>query len=178
MRSTNVVGATYSLMVLTPIRPGLARELRAYLEVLDGSSPFERLPRTHFVRLLVVPDMPARGASYADPLDGPYLLFTASVDGDHDSWLDMLATTLVPEAQEIWGRCIGCPRPAQGAALRAYLGRNQLRSGAAFAAYGRASVARIRAALDTRARLGEFVVRAQDMEPAQRRSAFLAEFGS
>ncbi len=179
MRSTNVVGKTYSLMVLTPIRPGLEGELRAYLEGLDGASPFDRLARTHFVRLIIVPDMPVPPwCGLHDPLDGPYLLFTANIDGDRDSWLDELATTLVPEAQEIWGRCVGCPQPAEGAALKAYLGRNQLDSGVAFSAYGQASVEQIRGALDKRARLQEFVIRAQDMDPAERRRAFLEEFGS
>ena len=181
MRSTNVVGRTYSLMVLTPVKPGLEPELRAYLEGLEADSPFARLPRTHFVRLLVVADMPvppARGASYRDPLDGPYLLLTANLDGDHDTWLDELAARLVPQAQEIWGRCIGCPQPAEGAALKAYLGRNQLDSGVAFSAYGQASVAQIQAALDKRARLQDFVIRAQDMESAKRRKAFLEEFGA
>ena len=42
----------------------------------------------------------------------------------------------------------------------------------------RVRVEQIRVALDKRARLGDFVVRAQDMEPAERRRAFLAEFGS
>jgi hypothetical protein len=179
MRSTNVAGRTYALMVLTPVRPGLEAELRDYIEGLDGASPFARLKRTHFARLLVVPDMPvARGASYHDPLDGPYLLLTANFDGDVDSWLDELAALLAPEAGEIWGRCIGCPRPAEGAALKAYLWRNQLDSGVVFAAYGQASVARIHGALDKRARLAEFVVKAQDMDSTQRRTAFLAEFGS
>ncbi|MEY2443136.1 MAG: hypothetical protein QOJ46_2562 [bacterium] len=163
-------------MVLTPIRPGLQGELRAYLDGLADESPLARLPRTHFARLMIVPDMPA-GASYRDPLDGPYLLFTANFDGDVDSWLDELAELLVPEVQEIWGRCIGCPEPASGAALKAYLWRNQLDSGVVFAAYGQASVAQIRGALDKRARLADFVVRAQDMEPADRRRAFLEEFG-
>jgi hypothetical protein len=177
VRSTNVAGRTYALMVLTPIRPGKEAELRAYLEGLE--SPFARLARTHFARLLIVPDMPApSGLNVRDPLDGPYLLLTANFDGDVDGWLDELAAVLVPEAQEIWGRCIGCPRPAEGAALKAYLWRNQLDSGVVFAAYGQASVAQIRGALDKRARLQDFVVRAQDMEPAQRRAAFLEEFGS
>lgn len=165
-------------MVLTPIRPGRHDELRAILERLGAPSPFARLERTHFARLLVVADMPVpRGASRGDPLDGPYLMLTASIDGDVDSWLDALAATLVPEAEEIWGRCIGCPRPAEGAALKAYLWRNQIDSGVAFAAYGQASVAQIGGALATRARLREFVVRAQDMDPAARRRAFLEEFG-
>ncbi len=177
MRSTNVAGRTYALMVLTPIKPGAAGDLRTYLEEL-GESPFARLSRTHFARLMIVPDMPAaRGASYRDPLDGPYLLFTANFDGDVDTWLDELAELLGPEAPEIWGRCIGCPQPASGSALKAYLWRNQLDSGVVFAAYGQASVTQIRGALDKRARLEDFVIRAQDMQPAQRRKAFLKEFG-
>jgi hypothetical protein len=174
-RSTNVAGRTYALMVLTPIRPGREAELRASLEALDA--PFDRVPRTHFARLMIIPDMPVP-AGVQDPLDGPYLLFTANFDGDADSWLDELAVAIEPEAPEIWGRCVGCPQPAEGAALKAYLWRNQLDSGVVFAAYGQASVEQIRGALDKRARLADFVVRAQDMEPAERRAAFLEEFGS
>jgi len=177
MRSTNVAGRTYALMVLTPIRPGLADELRAHLEALGCDDLFARLARTHMARLLIVPDMPVP-AGVQDPLDGPYLLLTANFDGDVDSYLDELAARLVPEAQEIWGRCIGCPQPAEGAALKAYLWRNQLQSGVVFAAYGQASVAQIRSALDKRARLQDFVVRAQELDPAARRAAFLREFGS
>ena len=177
MRSTNVAGRTYALMVLTPIRPGMAGELRSYLEGLGADDLFARLARTHMARLLIVDDMPVP-AGVQDPLDGPYLLFTANLDGDHDSYLHELAERLVPEAQEIWGRCIGCPQPAEGAALKAYLGRNQLQSGVVFAAYGQASVEQIRRARDKRARLQDFVVRAQDLDPAARRAAFLAEFGS
>jgi hypothetical protein len=176
VRSTNVAGKTYALMVLTPIRPGMEAELRAVLEGFQ-ESPFARVPRTHFARLMIVADMPVP-AGVQDSLDGPYLLFTANFDGDVDSWLDSLAAVLVPEAAEIWGRCIGCPQPAEGAALKAYLWRNQLDSGVVFAAYGQASVAQIRGALEKRARLQDFVVRAQDMEPAARRKAFLKEFGS
>jgi len=165
-------------MVLTPIRPGMLGDLRAYLEDLDGrDGPLARLPRTHMARLLILPDMPVP-AGVQDPLDGPYLLFTANFDGDLDSYLDELAERLAPEAGEIWGRCIGCPQPAAGAALKAYLGRNKLDSGVVFAAYGQASVRRIRGALDKRARLQDFVVRAQELDPAARRRAFLEEFGS
>ena len=125
---------------------------------------------------MIIPDMPVpRGVQ--DPLDGPYLLLTANFDGDVDTWLDELAQRLVPEAQEIWGRCVGCPDPASGAALKAYLWRNQIDSGVVFAAYGQASVEQIRGALDKRARLADFVVRAQDMQPTERRRAFLEEFG-
>jgi len=179
MRSANVAGRTYSLLVLTPIRPGRQDELRAYLEGLPvDDSPLARLPRTHMARWLVLPDMPSPpGLDLHDPLGDPYLLFTSNFDGDLDSYLHELSERLAPEAGEIWGRCIGCPEPAAGAALKAYLGRNQIDCGYVFAAYGDAFVAQVRSALDKRERLVDFVVRAQEMSPAQRRRAFLEEFG-
>jgi hypothetical protein len=130
-------------------------------------------------RLLIVPEMPVPPgrSDLEDPLGGPYLLFTSNFDGDLESYLHELVAALQPEAGEIWGRCIGCPRPAAGAALKAYLGRNQIDSGVVFAAYGNASVAQIRTALDKRERLADFAIRAQDMKPGRRREAFLEEFG-
>lgn len=183
MRTTNRAGATYSLMVLTPIRPGEGDALRAYLSELATSgdeSPLARVGRTHMARLLVIDDMPCppERPDLHDPLGGPYLLFTSNFDGGLDSYLGELVRALEPEAEEIWGRCIGCPRPAAGAALKAYIGRNQLQSGVVFAAYGDASVAQVRGALDKRERLEAFAIRAQDMAPAARRAAFLEEFGT
>lgn len=180
MRSPNVVGRTYSLMVWTPIRPGEEDALRAYLEAVDkADSPLLRSPRTHMARWIVVPDMPvAPGTSLRDPLGTQFLLFTSNFDGDADSYLHELVAQVPAEAAAIWGRCVGCPQPAEGAALKAYLHRNQVDSGVAFAAYPNASVAQIRSALDKRSRLIDFVVRAHEMTPAKRRNAFLEEFGS
>jgi hypothetical protein len=179
MRTTNRAGNTYSLMVLTPIRPGEEGLLRAYLENL-GESPLARVPRTHMARLIVIDDMPCppERRDLHDPLGGSYLLFTSNFDGSLNAYLSDLVTALEPAAAEIWGRCIGCPQPAAGAALKAYIGRNQLQSGVVFAAYGDASVQQVRGALDKRARLIDFAVRAQDMQPDARRKAFLEEFGA
>jgi hypothetical protein len=180
MRSPNIAGRTYSLMIWTPIQPGREDDLRAHLEGLDkDDSPLAKVPRTHVARWIVVPDMPvAPGTDLRDPLGTQFLLFTSNVDGDVDSYLRELVALIPDEAAQIWGHCIGCPQPAEGAALKAYLHRNQVDSGVAFAAYGNASVAQVRQALDTRARLIDFVVRAQGMKPNQRRKAFLEEFGS
>jgi hypothetical protein len=179
MRTTNRAGKTYSLMVLTPVRPGEEGALRAYLAGLD-ESPLARVPRTHMARLIVVDDMPCppERPDLHDPLGGPYLLFTSNFDGTLNSYLSDLVAALEREAGEIWGRCIGCPQPAAGAALKAYIGRNQLQSGVVFGAYGDASVAQVRGALDKRERLIDFALRAQDMKPAARRKAFLKEFGA
>ena len=180
MRSTNIVGGTYSLMIWTPIRPGAEDELRAYLDGLDKqASPLAKLPRTHMARWLVVPDMPAApGTNLRDPLGNQYLLFTSNFDGDVDSYLHELVERMPVEAAAIWSHCVGCPQPAEGVALKAYLHRNQVDSGFAFAAYRDASVEQIRTALDKRARLIDFVVRAQAMQPAQRHREFLERFGS
>ena len=179
-RSPNIVGKTYSLMVWTPIRPGREDELRAYLEGLDkDDSPLEQVPRTHMARWIVVPDMPvAPGTDLVDPLGTQFLLFTSNFDGDADSYLHELVERMPREAADIWGHCIGCPQPAEGVALKAYLHRNQVDSGVAFSAYPNASVAQIKQALDKRSRLIDFVVRAQDMKPGQRRKEFLKRFGS
>ncbi|MGH2944095.1 MAG: hypothetical protein ACRDLN_15110 [Solirubrobacteraceae bacterium] len=179
MRSTNIAGQAYSLLVLTPICPGEEDALRACLEGLDPQdSPLAKLPRTHMARWIVVADMPSPpGRHVRDPLGGQFLLFTSNFDGDVDSYLHELCELMAPEAAAIWSHCVGCPRPAEGAALKAYLHRNQIDSGFAFAAYGQASVARVRTALDKRERLIAFAVRAQEMEPAERRAAFLEQFG-
>jgi hypothetical protein len=167
-------------MLWTPIRPGAEDDLRAYLDGLDkADSPLARLPRTHIARWIVVPDMPvAPGTDLADPLGNQYLLFTSNFDGDVDSYLHELVALMPVEAGEIWNHCVGCPQPAEGAALKAYLHRNKVDSGVVFAAYGDASVAQISTALDKRTRLIDFVVRAQELKPRQRRKAFLEEFGS
>jgi hypothetical protein len=183
MRTTNRAGQTYSLMVLTPIRAGEEGALRATLAGLGAGgaqSPLARVPRTHMARLLIIGDMPCppERPDLHDPLGGPYLLFTSNFDGGLDSYLSELVAALAPEAPEIWGRCIGCPRPAAGAALKAYIGRNQIDSGVVFAAYGDAPVAQVLGALDKRERLVDFAIRAQDMQPAARRTAFLQEFGA
>jgi hypothetical protein len=177
MRSTNVAGRSYLLMVLTAIKPGEADALRALLHAMScADSPLARSPRTHLARWIVMADMPA-APGVQDSLCGPYLLLTANVDGDLATYMDELVAVASPRLGEIYDHCIGCPQPAEGAALKAYIGRNQIDAGVVFAAYGAASVQDVLRAIDKRARLIDFVVRAQDMEPAQRRTAFLEEFG-
>ena len=51
---------------------------------------------------MIVPDMPVP-AGVQDPLDGPYLLFTANLDGDLDSWLEQLAAGSRPRRRRSGG---------------------------------------------------------------------------
>jgi hypothetical protein len=179
--SSDVSGQAFALTVLTPIADGEVDALRGYLEGLRAAGqpgPLARLPRTHFGRWVIVPDFIAEDEHEPDHLSAPHLLFTACFDGMVDSYLAELGTELAAEADEIWGRCAGCPRPATGAALADYLMAHRIKTGFFVAAYGKATVPEVRAALAQREALIAFAQEAQEMDDATRQSEFLARFGS
>ena len=178
--SSDVSGQAFALTVLTPIAAGEEQALRDYLEGLRAGGergPLARLPRTHFGRWVIVPDFVADDVPDPDHLATPYLLFTACFDGKLDSYLDELGLTLAGEADQIWGRCVGCPRPAAGAALKDYLKAHRIKTGFFVAAYGKAKVGEVRAALEQREQLIAFAEEAQAMEPAALQRQFLERFG-
>jgi hypothetical protein len=171
-------GQAGALTILTPLEPGAEPALRAYLEGLrDGPSPLARLPRTHFGRWVIVPDLVGDDEPNPDHLDAPYLLFTACFDGSLDTYLDELCDTLAAEAQQIWGRCAGAPRPPVGAALKAYLRAHHQRTGYFVAAYTHATVAQVRAALAQREAAIGFAAAAEGMDPASLKAAFDEQLG-
>jgi hypothetical protein len=175
MTNTNVDGRHELLIVLAPVREGMAGELRTYLLGL-GASPFARLPRTHVGRLIVLDDLPQDPGAEPDRLGQPYLMLTAVLDGDASSYLDELATEWVDQAPNTWGLCVGCPDLPTSAQLRTYLTHNRINATYFFSAYRDASVERVLRALDKRERVIAFAVAAQELEPAVRREAFLQEF--
>jgi hypothetical protein len=171
-------GQAGALTVLTPIAPGAEPDLRAYLEGLRaGPSPLARLAGTHFGRWVIVSDLVAEDEREPDHLAGPHLLFTASFDGDPDPYLDALCDELAAEAEEIWGRCAGAPRPAAGAPLKAYLRAHHHKPGFFVAAYPQATVAQVRSALAQRDEAIAFARDAQGMDPAQLQAAFRERLG-
>jgi hypothetical protein len=181
VKSANVSGQAYGFMAMTPIKPGEEDALRAYLEgLLDrGPSPLSRVPRTHMGRWVVVEGFhcePAYAQPVVETLALPTLIFSTNFDGDLDTYLDGLCTALAAEAPAIWGRCVGCPDPAGGPALKAYLAHNQIDSGFFFAAYGEATLDEVRASLDQRERMIAFAVRVQGLPPAELQRAFVEEF--
>jgi hypothetical protein len=182
MGSPNISGQAYAFMAMTPVKPGEKDALAAYLRGLRdrGPSPLARLPRTHLGRFVIVEDFhndPAWKQRREEHLDLPYLIFTSNFDGDLDSYLDELCERLAPEANEIWGRCVGCPDSAGGAGLKAYLQHNQIQTGMFFAAYADASVATVKRTLRQRERMIEFAVGSQGLEPAELQRRFVDEFG-
>jgi hypothetical protein len=178
--TSNASGQAYALTVLTPIAPGEEDALRSYLEGLPRTpSPLARLPRTHFGRWVVVPDFVKLATQpKEDRLGCEYLLFTATFDGDLDSYLDELCGELAEEAERIWGTCIGCPAPAGGPGLKAYLRHNQIDTGLFFAAYPMATVQDVKGALATREQTIALAARGQGMSAPDLQQAFLETFGA
>jgi hypothetical protein len=182
VRSSNVSGQAYAFMAMTPVKPGEEDALTDYLRGLRarGPSPLAQLSRTHLGRFVIVRDFhndPSWKQRKEEHLDLPYLIFTSNFDGDLDTYLDELCETLAPEAEEIWGRCVGCPETAKGPALKAYLRHNQIDTGIFFAAYGHATVGTVKRSLRERERVIEFARTSQGLEPEALQQAFLREFG-
>lgn len=181
--SSNRSGQTYAFMAMTPVTPGQQDALAVYLRGLrvGAPSPLAKLPRTHFGRFLVVADFHNDRAwkqRREEHLDLAYLIFTSNFDGDLESYLDDLCEELAPEAKEIWGRCIGCPQSARGAALKAYLKHNQVNTGIFFAAYGQATVEEVEHGLGLRDQMIEFATTTQGLGAQALQQAFVQAFGS
>jgi len=173
---SNSSGQAYAFMAMTPILGGHERELREYLEDFDQrTSPFAALPQTHFARWVIIRDwVNSRAQPRRDHLDCPYLIFTSNLHGPIDGYLDALCE--LEQAAAIWSHCIGCPVPATGAELKAYLLHNQIDTGFFVAAYPDASVEQARASLALREQLIAFAVRSQGMDPPTLQSEFDGEF--
>ena len=180
-RSINESGQASGFLAMTAIKAGEVDNLRAYLEGFRdrGERPLEKVPGTHMARFVIVEKFnckPSYRQRRAENIACASLAFSSNLDGPIDAYLDTLCETLQPEAQEIWGRCVGSPATCEGKALKDYLKHNQVDCGFFYAAYGEATVEKVKTSLDQRERMMEFAVRAQQMDPAELQQAFLAEF--
>jgi hypothetical protein len=176
--TSNTVGQMYALTVFTPIAADRLEGLSAFLDGLPlQSSPLRQLEMVHFARWVIVRDFVSDPSQpRPEHLPSAYLLFSATFDRSLDAFLDALCDTLASEAETIWGCCTGAPVPAAGPALKAYLKHNQIQTGLFFAAYPDATVPEVTRALAIREKTIAFAARAQAMEVAAVREAFLGEF--
>jgi hypothetical protein len=180
-RSINESGQASGFLSMTAIKPGEVDELRAYLEGFRdrGERPLEKVPGTHMARFVIVEKFncqPHYKQRRAETIACASLAFSSNLDGPIDRYLDRLCETFQPEAQEIWGHCVGSPANCEGKALKDYLKHNQIDCGFFYAAYGEATVEKVKASLDQRERMMDFATRAQGMDPAELQQAFQAEF--
>jgi hypothetical protein len=184
MNDPNVSGQAYGFLAMMPICDGEIETLRAYLEGFRkrGERPFEDSPRTHMARFVIVPDFhndKRWKQRREERLEIPSLIFSSNLDlagSDLDSYLDEIADVFAPHVAEIWGRCIGGPKDSKD--LKAYLKHNQIDCGFFYAAYGQATVPKVKASLAQRDKLVAFATSTQGMEPAELQQAFIKEFAS
>lgn len=181
---SNTAGQAYGFLAITPIKPGESDALRAVLAGIDeGTSPFARLPRTHFARWVILDDFytPDPEVTYQpedeDRLECEYLIFSACFDGDRDSYLDALTDVLADEAQEVWSHCIGVDA-SSSADLRRYLLHNQIDCGLFYSAYPHTTVPEVRRMLQQQRDLRVLAVQRHTLTPAELQADFLAHFGA
>jgi hypothetical protein len=182
-KSVNESGQASGFLAMTAIKPGEVERLRVYLEGFRdrGERPLDKVPGTHIARFVIVEKFnckPSYKQRRPETLACASLAFSSNLDGPIDSYLDVLCDKLQPEAQEIWGRCVGAPATCEGKPLKAYLQHNQIDCGFFYAAYGAATVPKVKASLDQRDRLRDFATKHQGVAPEQLQKAFVAEFAS
>jgi hypothetical protein len=173
------VGTVYALTTFARVLPGRADELEAYLAALPrgAESPFARLDTLHIARVQLFRELVHQGPAqrHTDVLQNAHLVFTSTIDGDLDPYLDALGAR-VPECDEWWGRCAGYPGRADPAAFRAYVRGIQARPGLFQSAIPGASVVEVREALALRERVLDFAVEAQGLDAAELQARFRSAF--
>lgn len=165
--------------ILTPVRPGAVRSLTDVLGRLaaDGAAPMDRLATVHFARWVVLDRLAGRHPPAAgQTLRMQYLLFTASVDGSSDHFVEALRTELGPVVDEVWSHCVNYPGHWRAAEFRRYMRHNSIPVAQWFAAYD-ATVEQVRAALDLRDRHITFAQEAQLMTEDELLDRFQSVFG-
>lgn len=171
----NVFGQAYALTVITPIIPGREAGLRTYLENLPtgADSPLAKVTSTHVARWVIIPQLVYQGRPQKpDALKSQYLLFSSSLDGDLDPYLDLLCARMAAEIEAIWGCCAGYPGLEDRGRFKRWIRHNQIDSQFFVAAYPHSTVAQVRAALDLKERILAFALEAQGMDDEQLHKAF------
>ncbi len=175
------VGTASALTVFTRVLPEEVDALEAYLDALPvgADSPLARLETLHLSRVQIFRALVHQGPAqkHADELRHAHLLFTSTVDGDVDPYLDALAAR-VPEADGWWGRCAGYPGRSDPDAFRAWIHAHRVRTSLFASAMPRATVADVLQAVALRQRVLDFAIAAQGLDAEQLQLRFRAEFST
>jgi hypothetical protein len=175
----NRVGGVYALTVFTPIVPGREDELRAHLDALPvgADSPLARLDQLHLSRIQIFDALVDQGPPHRrETLKRHHLLFTSTVDGDLDPYLDAICERIGAEADGWWGRCVGYPGTADRAAFGRWIRAHKVDTGLLAVANPGATVQDVRESLALRERVVDFAAGAQGLDAATLRERFLATF--
>ncbi len=175
----NRVGGVYALTVFTPIVHGHEDELRAHLEALPvgADSPLARLDDLHLSRIQIIDALVDQGPPHRrETLKRSHLLFTSTVDGDLDPYLDAICERIGAEADCWWGHCDGYPGTADHAAFRRYIRAHKVDTNLLAVANPGVTVRDVRESLALRERVVDFAAAAQGLDAAALHERFLATF--
>jgi hypothetical protein len=174
----NRVGATYSLTVIAPIVAGREQEARAAIDKLPAGpdSPLAGLEGLHFSRIHVVSELVFQGPEqrWRDRLRAAHLVFTSTVDGDLDPYLDALRSRAEPDAW--WRFCVGYPGSGDAEAFRRFVRAHQVDSSLYASAHPKATVPGVLDSLALRERIIDFAIAARGLDPAELQRRFRDEF--
>ena len=176
----NRVGGVYALTVFTPILPGHEDELRAHLDALPvgAQSPLARLDQLHLSRIQIFDELVDQGAPHRrETLKRHHLLFTSTVDGDLDPYLDAICERIGAQADGWWGHCAGYPGTSDRAAFKRYIRAHKVDTGLLAVANPGATVQDVRESLALRERVVDFAAGAQGLDASALHERFLAAFG-
>jgi hypothetical protein len=178
----NKNGKVYGLTILSPIiederaTPSHDLQIRDYLSKLSTreDSPFALAPGTHLARLVVMDDVIYVGMPACEEhLKSKYLIFESNLDGDLDSYLNGLASTIPEHLDAIWQHCVGYPGAANRQAFIGYMKACQIDTTFFFAAVSDKSVPETLRALQTQAEVGEFIARHQGVDATTLQREFI-----
>jgi len=175
----NRVGGVYALTVFTPVIPGHEDELRAHLAALPvgAESPLACLPALHLSRIQIFDALVDQGPPHRpETLKRHHLLFTSTVDGELDPYLDAICERIGAQADGWWGHCVGYPGTSDRAAFRRWIRDHKVDTSLLAVANPGATVQDVVESLALRERVVAFAAAAQGLEAAALRERFLATF--
>ena len=168
----NRVGVAYSLTVIAPVVAGREEEAREALEALPPDL-LRGLGTLHFSRIHMVSDLVFQGPQqrHRDHLRASHLVFTSTVDGELEPYLE----TLRPLADTWWQYCVGYPG-SEGDAFGRWVREHQLDSSLFASAHPEATVPGVLESLALRERIVDFAIQARALEPAELQRRFRDAF--
>jgi hypothetical protein len=128
------------------------------------------MSRLHIIRGLVYQGPP----QIPETLDSDYLIFTASVDGDVDTFLRDLASLLGPDADAIFSHTVGFPGTGDSGAFARWAFEHKRNNGYLVSPWPFETVPRIHEALRVQEGFGGLVSRSAELSDAELQAEFRA----
>lgn len=130
----NISGKAYALTALCPIKnqhinnESYASLLRRILQELDeNNSPFAKVPNTYLARLFILDDTIFESFPHLlDKLQSKYLVFTANIHGDLDTYLEGVWENMQQEIKNIGQYCVGFDKVGSKATFIEYMKKCQV----------------------------------------------------